>query len=332
MPDLKKELAAMNKKKMTEWIAAVRALKIEGLSAVAVVRLCVLLLTALLKKLPKVTPGDLALEIQFVFNYMLVLIGDFYVSNAYFQSKIKYAITNPSPEFWFQRIDMAGDHQFNTPDGNYLVNTIPIADNQHYFNSEIYDSPYTTLTPSCVIANPYPVEEITDTIELQNFIYDLFVNIPFASSHNVTFAATIKAENLTGGSRGWGFWNTDGVPILGMKIAWFMQQSDGNPKNKTNGFFAHTVNGDKISAVPLPALDENWHDYKIVMSPQLVEYFIDGKSVARVTEADTIPDAPMAFHNWVDNACFDINEGIQKVFQKTTAPRKNFTKKMDIRC
>ncbi|NOU17549.1 MAG: hypothetical protein HOO91_08325 [Bacteroidales bacterium] len=331
LPTIKKELASKSKIKKKEWIAAVQAMNIKGINPSLAVKQGLLTCNILLKKSTKNAQDDLAKAIQFVCYYVLILIEDLKKDRTFFSTKIQYKLSNPQKDFWFQRIDMIGTHEFNTPDGNYLINSIPAADKENYYNSEIYNSPYTSEPPLNVIVNPYPVEEITDSIELKNFIFDLFLNNPFASSQNLVFSAKIKAENLIGGSRGWGFWNTDAIPIIGMKIAWFMQQNDGNINNPNNGFFAHTFNGAKFSAIKLKDMDENWHAYKIVLNQQKVEYFIDGLSVAIITDPENIPDAPMAFHNWVDNACFVItDDGFKKVFQKTDSSRKNYMKNMNI--
>lgn len=123
------------------------------------------------------------------------------------------------------------------------------------------------------------------------------MNIPFAASHGVVFEAQIKVENLEGGSRGWGFWNTDALPIAGMKVAWFIQQQ--NQSTKENQFQIWTFNGVTIDIYNIPVpLDEEWHSYKILMDKNLVSYYMDNNLIHQV---NTIFDGPMAFHNWVDN-------------------------------
>lgn len=97
-----------------------------------------------------------------------------------------------------------------------------------------------------------------------------------------------------------------------------MQQSEGN----TNKFYAHTFSNE-LKVTELPVLDEEWHHYKISLNPNSVEYFVDGVLVESVKDSNCIPDVPMGFHNWVDNACFDFNRGGEKQFQTTDAPRSN---------
>lgn len=270
--------------------------------------------------------------ITVVFNYLLVLIADFKKSAEYCKTPITYNLTNPAQEFWFLRSDTNGQHKFNV-NGNYFENIIPNASSDIYSNAEIYNSPYADMSPKCVIASPFPAEKITNENELYNFVYDLFMNIPFSSTHNVVFEANIKVGNLENGSRGWGFWNTDVLPFLGMKVAWFIQQQglDANkqPRNQFQVWTISGVNTIDIYDVPTP-LDENWHTYKIAMNSSSVEYFMDNVLIHKVAGKEgNIINGPMAFHNWVDNAFFDIKEGT-KVFQDSSTPRMNFTKNMNI--
>lgn len=266
--------------------------------------------------------GDLINTIR---NYILVIIGDFRKSQDYIQASASYSLVNPEQNFWFLRSDTNGLHTFNT-DNNYLKNTIPNASESIYSNAEIYNNPYTSISPKCVIATPIPAEKIINENELQNYITDLFMNVPFAASHRVVFEAQIKVENLEGGSRGWGFWNTDALPIVGMKVAWFIQQQ--NQSTKENQFQIWTFNGVTIDIYEIPVpLDEEWHSYKISMDKNLISYYMDDNLIHQV---NTIFQGPMAFHNWVDNGFFDMANGGNKVLQNSSSARTNYTKEMTI--
>lgn len=270
--------------------------------------------------------GDkIGFVITTVFNYILVLIGDFKKSNGYIHTPTTYSISNPEQDFWFLRSDTNGFHYFNT-DGSYLKSTIPNASANIYSNAEIYNSPFTNMLPKCIIASPFPAEKIINENELQNFVCDLFMNIPFAASHSVVFEATIKVDNLNGGSRGWGFWNTDALPVLGMKVAWFIQQQ--NQLTSQTQFQIWTFNGTTMDIYNIPTpLDEEWHTYKISMDKNLISYYMDNALLHKV---QTIFSSPMAFHNWVDNAFFDIVNGGNKVLQNSILPRTNYMKDMKI--
>ncbi len=325
------ELSALKKERdrgsRSEWTSAVNALKLDRLDVLTIIEMA----SALVEILSgKINGNTLSHEIEHIFLNIILWIGDHKKNKAFFDSQVQYDLSNPDESFWFQRVDVSGTHSFNQG-GIYLTNTIPpTKNNTDYYNAEIYNSPYTQQAPSNVIITPFPVDVITDGIELGNFVYDLFTNVPFAASHNVVFSAKIKVDNLKGGSRGWGFWNTNAIPVIGMKTAWFMQQ-EGSADQSSNGFFAHTFNGLQFSAVKLADLDEEWHEYQIVMNTNWVEYFIDGKSVARVTNPAGIPNAPMAFHNWVDNAVFtNANGKVGKQMQKNKKSRTNYTEYMRI--
>ena len=245
-------------------------------------------------------------------------------------------IKNPEKEYWFQRTDGKGKHQF-FKEGNYLVNSIPAAAGDKYYNVEIYNSPYTDILPKNVVINPYPVDNPNK--EPNKYIYDLFLNIPYDPSNKVVYQSRIKVENLKGGSRGWGFWNTSVFPF-DMQIAWFAQYDGKINKDKENdfiipitkkGFYVQTQNGLSHKSHRLPDLDEGWHDYRVELSKGVVEYFIDGRSVYKLTTQMFIPDAPMAFHSWVDNAIFGFsNMEIIHILQKTSQPRLNFIESMSI--
>lgn len=328
IPTLKEELKGMDGNKITDWVKLVESMNLKGIDTLIIAALGKYLTGALVKASQKVEE-DLAKEILNAFYYSIILVENYYKCKEFSKNPIKYCVTNPAEEFWFQRIDFAGDHQFNT-DGYYLINTIPPCDGKDYYNSEIYNSPYTQMVPVNTTANAFSVEVISDSIEFYNFLYDLFLNNPFSASHNIVFTAKIKVENLKGGSRGWGFWNTNPLPLIGMRIAWFLQQEgDGDPRN--NGFFAQTFSGQKIDMQKLQDLDEELHEYKIVLNNNSVTYYIDNKVVCIISDSEYIPDGPMAYHNWVDNSVFDFAGGTgKKILQQTISYRKNFTKSMTI--
>jgi hypothetical protein len=265
--------------------------------------------------------SDLALLILF----LLVVLYDLQRNVVYSLEKADLDVINPLREYWFQRVDGKGSHRFFDR-GMYLTNSIPAAGTEVYFNSEIYNSPYTSIRPKNVVINDSAIDD--PTVAPASFLYDIFLNIPYVAQNGTVLSSRIKVENLQGGSRGWGFWNTSISPF-GMQVAWFIQLdgvlADGTPY-AANGFWAQTQNGLNVSMVPLAPLDEGWHDYRIEMNRDSVEYFIDNRSVAKTTNPASIPASPMAFHNWVDNAVFAVeNLSIEHVMQKTTKPRTNQT-------
>jgi len=276
-----------------------------------------------------------ALDVILVLYLQLWLMDNAAIA-AYAAQNVQFDLRDPPPEYWYQRTDTQGEHRFFS-EGNYLINRIPATEGKHkdkdaYFNAEIYNSTQTSLPPKNVIANLWPVDSPSDR---KHFLYDLFLDVPYVPANGLAFEARIKVENLKGGSRGWGFWNTDVFP-LSMQVAWFIQL-DGEPNSGVkpslpNGFYAVTQNG--LSYLPYrlkQPLDEDWHDYRIEIGPQSVEYFVDGTSVWRVDQNGSIPTAPMSFHNWVDNAVFGFQGGeLTHILQKTKLPRGNIMQHLRI--
>lgn len=271
---------------------------------------------------------DLPPTVVLLILYLLIVAYDIHKETVYELGKEAIDVFDPPADYWFQRVDTAGNHCF-FDEGLYLVNSIPPANTSSYFNSEIYNSPYTSIRPKNVIINTGLVDD--PKTEPALFLYDLFLNLPYVAKNGTIFSARVKAQNLQGGSRGWGFWNTS--MGLNSQIAWFIQFNGFEPDGKPyplNGFWAQTQNGLQISMFPLPPLDEGWHDYRIEMTSESVNYYIDNRFLAQVT-GGAIPSSPMAFHNWVDNAVFDIGKGgVEHVMQPTTEPRFNYTEFMRV--
>ncbi|WP_370154332.1 hypothetical protein [Ferrovibrio sp.] len=269
--------------------------------------------------------------------YLLFWLLDQLVIADFVAMKQPFDLRNPSPDYWYQRTDTAGSHAFNTADGCYLVNSIPAIPKPssgqalQYFNAEIYNSTQTSVQPRNVIVNLFPVDD--PKTDPAHFWYDLFLNVPYSPATGLRFEAEVKASNPDGGSRGWGFWNTDVFP-LSMQIAWFIQlQGQSGPGEKPlypNGFYATVQNGLTVRSVPLAGVDiQAWHHYRIDVTAAAVEFFIDGQSVFAISDPAAIPSAPMAFHDWVDNAVFGFEGGvITHILQTTTLPRSNAMKNL----
>lgn len=336
LPAIKAELADMSGAKKAGLVAAVKTLGAPDGNPERVVDLALLLVGRIIER-----TGESAAIVA----YLLIVIADYLQNVGYFLTAQRFDVVNPRADFWFQRVDGQASHQFG-PGGMgefYLCNSIPVASPAAYFNSEIYNSPYTSLRPKNVLINTFPVDPRAETY---NSIYDLFLNLPFVVSQGVIFEGRISVENLRGGSRGWGFWNTSVLPWAA-QIAWFIQIEGTLPGGREpmipSGFYAQTLNGlnglfgpdgrpNPQAFIRLPDLDEQAHDYRIELNESVVEYFIDGRSVARVTDPALIPASPLAFHNWVDNAFFNWGRhGPSRNLQETFAPRANTTWDMKVR-
>jgi hypothetical protein len=276
--------------------------------------------------------GEEDVGLELLTLYLQLWIMDIEAAERYTAARVRFDVSDPPADFWYQRIDTRGSHDF-FQDGIYLTNTIPAA-SVDYYNSEIYNGTQTKQQPRNVIANLFSVDSATDPI---NSFYDLFLNAPFVPCHGLEMSTRLRVDNLPGGSRGWGFWNTSVLPPL-MQVAWFIQfngeGSGGVKPFYDNGFYAITQNGLGYSAVKLCDLDEAWHDYRIWIGDGAVHYFIDGACVASVTDRNTIPSSPMAFHNWVDNSLFGWDSAekvIKHIPQTTYGPRSNFMQSVRIR-
>ncbi len=168
-----------------------------------------------------------------------------------------------------------------------------------------------------------------DPSQYNQLIRSTFHNNPYLYAK---LECSVKITNLKNGSRGWGFWNTFGVPDK-QSWAWFMQQDGVCPPNQElcpykkpyflNGFYAFIMtpyDKDKkyFTGYKLPDLDENWHDYVIDWKQDSVKFYIDGKVVA--SDSNIVPQRHMAFHFWVDNSVFGPT-GIDHWVQDMKKPR-----------
>jgi hypothetical protein len=258
-------------------------------------------------------------------------------------------IVNPDRKYWFERSDGVlkngdGDfirHKFFTND-MYFINQIPAIKKTNkkkpdYFNAEIYNSPSisTVSTPDVAIypwdfiQNKALVDNPSDPSEMRNYLKDLVLNLPYNVENKLFFYSRIKVNNLIGGSRGWGFWNTN-TSLNGNNTSWFIQlNGDDESLKDLNGFWAVTQRGLNMSMIKLKDLDEEWHDYKIFLTTESVEYYVDDILVHKELNTNCIPNAPMAFHNWVDNSVFGLGLlGIKHVPQYTNEIRSNCTKNL----
>jgi len=329
---MKKDLAGMDEATKAAYASEVKA---HVLQAVENDKLAELAMNVIFRLAAREMTADNILDITlFIFGIMSI-IPDSYINSIYSQSNIHDIRTNPLPEYWFHRIDGEGGLNFNA-EGNYLVNSIPpspATGTIPHYNAEIYNSPYTTMPPKNVTINPFPVDPPKEQSYL---IYDFFINAPYAPANGVVFSAKIKAENLKGGSRGWGFWNTS--LFLCNNFAWFAQYNGKDSQGHDyafNGLWAQTRNASgeiwpPSSNIKIPDVDiEVFHEYKIELFEQSVNYYIDGICVAEVTDPKCIPNKPMAFHNWVDNELY-FAEKPYMLFQRSGETRKNITKEMTI--
>jgi hypothetical protein len=328
-PEIKKEIAGMGESQKTAFTSALKERVLQTVNNKKLAELVFNIVCRL------VVTADEVLEITLMVIGIMSIIPDYLINSLYSLTKQDITVSNPPEEYWFQRVDGKGEHHFFAKDELYLVISIPPTppvpqgSTPPHYNSEIYNSPYTAMLPKNVTINTFPVDPPS---EQANFIDDFFINAPYAPLNGAVFSARIKAENLKGGSRGWGFWNTS---LISGQYAWFIQlEGYEGEQSKWNGFWAQTRNASgeiwpPSSNIRLPDLDEEWHDYRIELHADSVKYFIDEKLVATVTDPASLPDTPMAFHNWVDNELY-LAAPPYMVFLETSAPRVNKMQNMMI--
>ena len=149
---------------------------------------------------------------------------------------------------------------------------------------------------------------------------------PIYDKHDtITAVIRIKTLNtLPVGSRGWGFWKSEWVPVTINQAVWFMEQT-ANPDSSwaaeetwwrarthstvdTN--FDFYTNLDGSAGSPYTYDNQQWHTYKIVRN-QLYsfEHYVDGQLVQRIVDSDFVNYPPgnsplsedYSFNCWNDN-------------------------------
>jgi hypothetical protein len=157
------------------------------------------------------------------------------------------------------------------------------------------------------------------------------------SVHNTPYFATfteaysiktrVKATGKTYGTRGWGLWNTKWSqskknPLSGYdRFAWFYEFGVRNPKTNSCVTLPTVITADghgNFCISYLKGVDiYKWHDYKVILFKDTVEYYIDNMLIAQhkvAPHADS--SGGMSYHNWVDNRLFSIDP----LFKDTIIP------------
>lgn len=137
------------------------------------------------------------------------------------------------------------------------------------------------------------------------------LSVPTAQT-GMSMSARIRGADLRDvqGSRGWGFWDRNFVNSAGgTAMAWFLYQYGnggytGGDRQGPQGLVVMTqrVGNPEPNIIHLDErLLEQDHTYTVTLEKDAVEYLIDGKLVARVTDPEFIPQTPMLSQAWVDN-------------------------------
>ncbi len=129
------------------------------------------------------------------------------------------------------------------------------------------------------------------------------------------------------GSRGWGFWYTEGtLPLRIVEQYWFMESEEeaGHPWTASETWWqTQKVNGlvySKVDRIDLPpGYLSGWHTYEMRRyGMSRIEYYVDENLI--MTSTDNLPDESYDFHMWIDN----------QVYQNVTSPTNSDSFSIDI--
>ncbi|MHB2155330.1 FlgD immunoglobulin-like domain containing protein [Calditrichota bacterium GD2] len=159
--------------------------------------------------------------------------------------------------------------------------------------------------------------------------YNGMENIGIATAYNtnlyskhlqMTAVMRVKTLNdLNPGTRGWGFWRSEGLPVTINQATWFFEQMavpDSSWAAAETYWRAQTLKGispDYRKESDLTASNQIWHVYKVkrysgTSSEAYYEHYIDGVLVQRIVPTD-FPDGNIlnedySFHAWNDNLVY----------------------------
>ncbi|RMH63275.1 MAG: T9SS C-terminal target domain-containing protein [Calditrichaeota bacterium] len=155
-------------------------------------------------------------------------------------------------------------------------------------------------------------------------------NVGFATVYNTdlygkddTLTAIIRLKTLNTlpvGSRGWGFWRTEAIPVVINQAVWFFEQK-AHPDSSwaasetwwrarihrtVDPDYDFYVNLDGTGGSPYNYDNQQWHTYKVVrFAREYYRMYVDGVQVINITPSD-FPDGKIlnedfSFHCWNDN-------------------------------
>ncbi|MDP1771854.1 MAG: hypothetical protein Q8L15_06175 [Methylobacter sp.] len=220
-------------------------------------------------------------------------------------------LDNPNPWFtdnpWVQPGETHTPAELHKKIGEYCGKPYPYRSGSGEPKTPYANSSWNTTTGARLYRNPFAYS-LDKEARWQSY-RDLAFNSLYLADDSISqkIKMHIKAEGNTGGTRGWGYWNTTMDPLT-MQFAWFMEFTSLNSPANSRVWLITVKGGlgdkDGFCATPLPKQYSiyDWHDYEVVWSAASVEYYIDSQRVAK--HEKFIPNVGMAFHNWVDNRNF----------------------------
>ena len=133
------------------------------------------------------------------------------------------------------------------------------------------------------------------------------------------------------GSRGFGWWYKEGVPITVNEHAWFMQEKEqvSSPTysqdtwwraDKTNGLHFSTHDSVDLS----PSYLTGWHTYEIYRyGMNRIEWYVDGTQV--MVSDSFLPDNYYDYHHWIDNLVYHYTVTGPDQYSITVDPKADTT-------
>ena len=182
-------------------------------------------------------------------------------------------------DYWFWRDTYTAHHTFE--DGNVKF-TIPNAHRRGFHVSEIWDN------------NTSPIYKYNN-MEIR-----------------------LKVDNISRGSKGWGFWNTDLNPF-NCSLAWFIFQVNNNIFYPMKGLWIMVMDGNpfKISLKRIRGVNiREWHTYDINWTENHVDFYVDNELVAHVTKS--VPQVSCRLHVWNDNAAWYFIPIFQRILRSSS--------------
>jgi len=128
----------------------------------------------------------------------------------------------------------------------------------------------------------------------------------------------VKVDNISRGSKGWGFWNTDLNPF-NCSLAWFIFQINNNIFYPMKGLWIMVMDGHplKLTIKRIRNVDiREWHTYNINWTENHVDFFVDDELVAHVTKS--VPQVSCRLHVWNDNAAWYFIPIFQRILRPSS--------------
>ena len=175
----------------------------------------------------------------------------------------------------------------------------------HYFENGVVKFTVPWAKWGLPINRKLCVSEIWDNSTSPNFKYN-------------NMEIRLKVDNLSRGSKGWGFWNTDFDPF-NCSLALFIFQINNNIFYPMKGLWIMVMDGHplKLTIKKIRGVDiREWHTYNINWTENYVDFYVDAELVAHVTRS--VPQVSCRLHVWNDNAAWYFIPIYQRILRPSS--------------